>query len=133
MSADNGIYIASFPRPARYCHWCGREYGKGDKAKDCNGCNATRHVSLEYRVNHTQNIEDCDLGSIDKQDAARISIFGKPRRWNNLEEATHEAKEMYDEIIASDCPVLEYGIVYIEFDRALLPENRMCLDRWSIK
>ena len=72
MSADNGIYIAEFPK----------EDG-----------------TIEYRVAHAQAIENVDYGTTQEQDAYRAAIFGEARCFSNKDDAilfAHKEEESYD-------------------------------------
>jgi len=87
MSADNGIYIL--------------------ESKD------------GFRVAHASAIEN--LWWWDEECAALNELnpkylqqyFGKCKPFPTMIEAMKEAKSMYDEIMKSDFPVLEYGISFI--------------------
>jgi hypothetical protein len=94
MSADNGIYIGTFP---------------------------TASGGKEFRVIHAQAIENVDYGDEELQDATRILYFGDACPYETEEAALVEATRQYDELMADDFfPVCEYGIVSLEpFDRPL--------------
>lgn len=94
MSADNGIYIAKFPR-----------------------MNGT--PGFEYRVIHAQAIENCDYGTPEQQDAYRWSYFGKETAYFDKDEAALEANKMADEEEAEGY-FLEYGVCHLDFDRPLV-------------
>jgi len=87
MSADNGIYIL--------------------ESKD------------GFRVTEGQAIEnlwwwDEDAASRDELNPKYlIRYFGKCKVHKTSTEAMEEAKEMYDNIMQSDFPILEYGISFI--------------------
>jgi hypothetical protein len=96
MSADNGIYIGSFP---------------------------TQDGSTEYRVIHAQAIENVDYGSTQEQDAYRFLYFGGAEVFKTLDEtaALAEAHRQEAEILADPfCAVLEYGVNTLTFDRPLV-------------
>jgi len=94
VSADNGIYIL--------------ETLKG-----------------EYRVVHTQAIENYqwDAATNSETDDPDIHIINARKIWKGCsvfktkEEARQEAESLYDEIMESDFPVLEYGINIVKIDR----------------
>lgn len=94
ISADNGIYIASFPTE-----------------KDGSGYR-------EYRVIHAQAIENCDYGDEREQDLYRLSYYGDAKVYETEAEAMEEAKRLY-----SECDICEYGICSLEFDRPLLKDR----------
>jgi hypothetical protein len=94
MSADNGIYVAAFPTAT------------GEK---------------EYRVAHCQGIEDCDLSFVEgeaarkAEDKNRYLHFGQAPSYNCRKAAIFEAHQL-----AKEFPILEYGVVEMEFDRPLV-------------
>lgn len=72
MSADNGIYVASFP---------------------------TIHRSLEYRVAYAMAIENVDHGDERSQDLHRAAIFGNASTFADRSQAllhAHELAHEYD-------------------------------------
>jgi hypothetical protein len=85
MSADNGIYIASF-----------------DNKK-------------EYRVIHAQAIENLDYFDGEFDQAYEIVRYFRnlPKIFQTKETALIGAHEMEEEIRKSDFPVLEYGVCFI--------------------
>lgn len=92
MSADNGIYISQW--------------------KNLDG-------SLEFRAAHTTAIENCeDSQDYPKRltDAYRVFTFGNSDVYKTLEDAQKKAWEIYDWIMDSDFPVIEYGICRLTFD-----------------
>ncbi len=110
MSADNGVYIGRFP-------------GVGS--------------SVEYRVIHAQAIENCDDSgnrpethdqafeghAQDREivDWNRVSYYGNAKTFSNHAEAFTEAQKLADDILSDEyCPILEYGICDIVYDRPLL-------------
>lgn len=100
MSADNGIYVASFPN---------KDGGK------------------EFRVAHAQAIENTTLNFMPNgenktklQDAYRVLIFGQSAVFANRDQALQKAAEVEDEIMNSNYAVLEYGICFLDFDRPLV-------------
>lgn len=93
MSADNGIYILKTPAPA---------IKKGDAYTN-------QHGKFEYRVAHTQAIENIDYCHF-----YIPIIFGDCVVFTSKDAAEDEAFRMEKEIINGDFPVLEYGISSIE-------------------
>ena len=92
MSADNGVYIL-----------------KTIKENSNN---------FEYRVAHAQNIEDV-TPNIKYEDLHRCSmvyIFSRSKIFTDKKEADIEAKKIYDEIMNSDCPIVEHGICIVNVD-----------------
>lgn len=105
MSADNGIYIL--------------ETVKGN--------------GKEYRVEHLQAVEnylwDENLQVPEKSykggetDNPNIHIKNAREMWanckvfTNKQDASLEADKLYNEIIESDFPIIEYGISTIKIDR----------------
>ena len=91
MSADNGIYILEM--------------------KD------------QTRVIHTQNIENLWWSDLEKEQVAdfvptRIVEYYAGAKPMTFEEASVEAKRLYDEILADDfCPICEYGICHFAIDK----------------
>lgn len=91
MSADNGIYILTYPKNGK----------------------------TMARVIHAQAIENIeyDDGTEMDEDGHNIQILKE--YFGNVEEMTFEeaqkvAFQMYEKIMKSDFPVLEYGISIIE-------------------
>jgi hypothetical protein len=98
MSADNGIYIGSFP---------------------------TANGEKEYRVIHAQAIDNCFYrgaanDNVKMEDAYRMSYFGNATPHTTIEEARKEAWRQHDEIMQSSFPALEYGVSTLDFDRPLV-------------
>ena len=96
MSADNGIYI-------------GRFYSFGLKSKK---------NRFEYRVIHTQAIENCDYAiQYPKKliDASRVEYYGDADVCYTEQEAWEQAKAFYDEVMEDD-GILEYGMSRINYD-----------------
>jgi hypothetical protein len=91
MSADNGIYIGKFPTNS-----------------EC--------TEFEYRVIEAAAIENVDYGTKAKQDAYRVSYFGRTERvFSDRKEAlvfAHDWAEEFD--------ILEYGVCELKFDRPLV-------------
>lgn len=90
MSADNGIYIGRFKK------------GKG----------------FEYRVIHTQNIENCDYDSQWPKkltDASRVSFYADADVCYTEQEAWEQAKALYDATMEW-AMVIEYGVSMITYD-----------------
>ncbi len=113
MSADNGIYIAKFPI----------DQGKSGY--------------FEYRVVHTQNIEDCYYSdSFPKllTDATIVIVFGNAKIFYSKDKAISYANKLYDEIMNSECPIVEYGISEIEFknpiDDISISKAKSIVDRY---
>ena len=96
MSADNGIYIGVFP------------IADGGK---------------EYRVIHAGAIENCDDSKSFPQsliDAYRVRYWKDAPVFDNRDAAWSKAREIYDKIMEDDfCPVVEYGVCEIVYDRPL--------------
>lgn len=94
MSADNGIYILQT---------------KGRKSK------------FEYRVCHTQAIENLQWDDQAKSETSdrKVWINNARQIWKGCEvfcsheEANKEAKKIYDDIMQSELPIVEYGICTI--------------------
>jgi hypothetical protein len=87
MSADNGIYILESKDGFRVVH---------TQAIDNlwwwdDICATTNEINPKYLIRY---FEKCDV-------------------YKTSEEAMAEAKRMYDEIMQSDFPILEYGISFI--------------------
>src|ERR1700748_60625 len=96
MSADNGIYIAKFPIDDGY---------------------------FEYRVVHTQNIEDCfhnEKTPENVTDAIIVKVFDNAKVFMSKIKADTYAIKIYEEIMGSDCPIVEHGISEIEFKKPML-------------
>lgn len=118
MSADNGIYIAKFPKA---------------------------EGGFEWRVIHAQAIENCDDSpnySQELTDAYRTVYFAGAESFDTEEAADAKARQMEAEVLADDfCPILEYGVCSFEFDRPLKLdikaaeefENRFWSDREKSK
>lgn len=96
MSADNGIYIGVFP---------------------------TTEGGTEYRVIHTIAIDNVAWGNTQQQDAYRALYFGGEGVFitGDHQLAVQEASRK-EQVILNDeyCPVLEYGVNTITFDRPLV-------------
>jgi len=86
MSADNGIYIAKF--------------------------------TDGYRVTHAQAIDNCFYGGDCSEEAKafQYEYFKDSKVYIVREEAWGRARELSDEILTSEWPVLEYGVNEISFD-----------------
>jgi hypothetical protein len=99
LSSDNGVYIGRFP-------------------VDNRGCSG--FAGYEYRVIHAQAIENCDFSTDFPQeltDASIVEYYGNVKPTHYREEAWKEAQKLYDEIMSSDFPILEYGISEIVYTR----------------
>lgn len=95
MSADNGIYITSFP---------------------------TKDGGKEWRVIETTAIENTfDSARLPQEitDLYRAVYYADAKKFKTEKEALEEAWKRYNNIMSSDFPVLEHGISKIEFDRPL--------------
>lgn len=100
MSADNGIYILSTPNGLGY----------------------------EYRVIHTQAIDNIMWIPTEEQHKNFDYSYGNPRnivdyfqnspRFETEDEALLYASSLYDEIMADDFPILEYGINKISLEKS---------------
>jgi len=91
MSADNGIYIGSFP---------------------------TVDGGKEYRVIHAQAIDNCEDHSQFPQqltDAYRVLYYGGSPVLD-LDQAWARARTLYEQVM-QESGVLEYGISTIDYDR----------------
>src|SRR3990170_8825474 len=96
MSADNGIYIGRFTLP-----------------------DGTKDTAFEYRVIHTQAIENCDYGvdfPAELTQAYRVLYYGKADICSTEKEAWEQAAAMEKAVAESDFPVLEYGVSEIHYD-----------------
>ncbi|GIU69158.1 MAG: hypothetical protein KatS3mg002_0394 [Candidatus Woesearchaeota archaeon] len=85
MSADNGIYITSFP------------------TKD----------GKEWRVIEARAIENCFDDPRWPQeiiDLYRVMYYIDAERFETEKEARERAWQMYDEVMSREFPILEYGI-----------------------
>lgn len=92
MSADNGIYILETPN---------RNTG-----------------FTEYRVAHCQAIENIYYPEDSKiEDKYLRMLFGKCEVLTDRLAALKLAQEIYDEIMKSIFPIIEYGIQTIRFPR----------------
>lgn len=95
MSADNGIYIAKFPVDDSY---------------------------FEYRVVEAQNIEDCFPNEATPEnvtDATVVKVFGNCKVFMSENKAHAHAQKLYDKVMASECPIVEYGVCGIEFKKPI--------------
>lgn len=105
MSADNGIYIARFPRASG---------------------------GYEWRVAHCQNIEDTEdnseLWSQGVTDHIRITKFGNQENVTVFE--TVDAAFDYAVKLSNVFPILEYGIGNLDFDRPLLDKTVEQAEAW---
>lgn len=101
MSADNGIYVGTFPT-------------QGGK---------------EYRVIHAQAIDNVDYGDQEMQDNTRVAYFGDAVSFGNLDDAMEEAKFLADKEI-KETGILEYGISILDFERPLLNKTVEEADAW---
>lgn len=107
MSADNGVYVA--------------------KCQD------------GYRVKHCQaieNVEDDPQFPEELTDSYRTLYFNGCKVFQTDIEAFMEAKRIYDEIMAGDFPVVEYGISEIDisnrpFKTDVLEAGRINDDYWE--
>jgi len=98
MSADNGIYILSTPRK--------------------------RGPGREYRVAHLQAVENMEYDwNTNKLTAdKRVWIVNAREMWEGAKvylvkgDALNAAAAMYDEIMESECPIVEYGIRFVEVE-----------------
>ena len=89
MSADNGVYIAKFPKV---------------------------DGGVEFRVAEASAIDNCTLFplvGLDMEDAYRVLIFGDSSVFTDYSEA-----EAFAEQEAAKYDVLEYGIQILDFNRA---------------
>lgn len=91
MSADNAIVIARF--------------------KDTKGF-------FEYRVAHRQGIDNLDYHDENTlgHQATIVLYFGSCPSINTQSKANEMAMKLYDEIMDSDFPFVEYGIITKDFD-----------------
>lgn len=98
MSADNGIYVASFP--------------------------IADSTEVQWRVIHAQAIDNVDYGSMAEQDASRWAYFGDAKTFSNKKDALTYAHDLEEEILNDDfCNILEYGVNCIEFEHPLIPHT----------
>lgn len=69
-----------------------------------------------YRVTETSAIDNAAYPSIDHPDALKIQkrMFSG-ESFDNEKDALERANEIYDQIMNSSLPILEYGIQKIEF------------------
>ena len=91
-----------------------------------NGIYILETIGPEYRVIHTQNIEDLDYdrdcNSFTTNDNVRIINAREVWKDSNFvhktsDDAMKEAGQIYKEIIDGPCPILEYGISIIKINR----------------
>jgi len=90
MSADNGIYILKTP------------IVEGETG------------IFEYRVRHAQAIDNITYERKDGNPEYVVQYFGDSEVFVNVEGARHKAWEMYNGVMKSCFPVVEYGICEIE-------------------
>lgn len=83
MSADNGIYIASFPDGYRVIH-------------------AQAIEDIDYYPPMS-----------DKRKEVLLNYFGDSPLFDTEKEALKYANELYKEIMSDDIPILEYGISFL--------------------
>lgn len=83
MSADNGIYIAEFP----------------------DGFRVAERSAIE-------NIDYYPEGSKESKEILK-SYFGDSKLFKNEDDAWKEARRIYNEIMESDFPIVEYGISFV--------------------
>lgn len=127
MSADNGIYIARFPRAGVKFPLDTWDHKVPSEER------ISEPHPYEYRVIHAQNIEDCGDDDIavahygkgiawndtDWMDARRFRFFGAYEN-NEVEVFLEEDKaNVFAHKMAGDFSVLEYGVCYLEFKRPL--------------
>lgn len=97
MSADNGVYIGRFVKDGVY----------------------------SYRVIHAQAIENCDQNDDFPEELRNSYIaryYGQAKEIFSKDKAFEAAKKIYDEIMESNFPIVEYGIQEIHYD---IPFPRM--------
>jgi len=92
MSADSGIYILETPTV------------NGSTEKEFRIVHATAIDNLDYEV---------PVGS-DLNPEEVIKYFGRSSVFSNSTDAMTKAKTIYDEIMSSPYPVIEYGISFIK-------------------
>ena len=102
MSKDNGIYILQT---------------KGN----------------EFRVVHAQAIENIYFWenrfghSVYKEEANPVELekyFGKSQVFDNKVDANKKALDLWEQIMNSDCPIVEYGIQDISLPNLEFPNGR---------
>jgi hypothetical protein len=98
MSADNGVYILKSRAPMV-------------KSDDGWGWVHPPH-GHEYRVAHC-----CAIDNLDYSDLYLPLYFGRSKVYIDQKEAVKEAERIYDEIMESDFPIVEYGISFVESDK----------------
>lgn len=96
MSADNGIYILVSPE-------LDNGFFTGNN---------------EYRVAHCQAIENVNTGqrTYNNTDIAlyyEVLLFGNSEIFKSKSDALKKAEEIYNKIMESDFPIIEYGIQFI--------------------
>lgn len=89
MSADNGIYILKTPN--------------------------FKTGYTEFRVAHCQAIENINYP--DSEDKYLRMYFESSKIFTDQNNAFIEAQEIYNEIMKSDFPIIEYGIQFITLDK----------------
>lgn len=100
MSADNAIVIAQFPDGYRVAH-----------------------------VGNPFELADNEFASQDETDVLRTYLFGETKVFQSEEEASLQARKMECQMIEEDGVPPEYGIIYMEFDRALLGFDRKTITK----
>lgn len=97
MSADNGIYILQ--------------------------------TSDGYRVAHLQAIENLFWANGEEQSLPQpnnmIDMFGECQIFKTSEEAYFEAERIYRKVMESDCPVIEYGICFLNYPQVTFPSEKV--------
>lgn len=96
MSADKGIYILRTNKPP---------------LKE-GGFYVNQHDQYEYRVAECQAIDN-----IEYSDLYLPILFGRSKVYSDKDSAWQEARRMYDDIMNSGFPILEYGISSIIKDK----------------
>lgn len=116
MSADNGIYILKTKDGYRVAHRQAIDNLYYHPQKCCNKqiIIEDKNTSLEICKNCNKKIDWIKKDKINSQ--MLRDYFGDCKVFKTKKEALGEAIRLYNEIINSDYPILEYGIQIINYD-----------------